>query len=268
MNANRFTILQNGIRTTQINIPIELNWDILGIDQSIDVYQDEVVEKVVGKGYDFEVGRFPHAIDASGKTKINYEFYFYTGGTLNSSVSWQNSYLSQSLTTKEIFYYNNNFTKSFFKLDFYDTVDNKRQTNYMTVIIPTQQGDTMGAILSKTLVNIKKPKFGLDYVGDKEGFFLYWVKKLDFLTINTFYMTAKFYNAKTGTFTKMMNQPQSSITGDKYNFDSIKYFYYRVVLDYVDQSYKVFNMEPPVTSTRYGITGNPIVWYQYVNPPQ
>jgi hypothetical protein len=268
MDVNKFIIRQNGVSDKQINIPIELKWDFAGQDQSIDKYQDDILKQVVGQGYDFEVDRFPHALDASGNTKINYEFYFYSGSSLSNSNSWSINYLNQGFIVNDLYYYNNNFTKSFFKLDFYDTVDNKRQTNYITIIIPTQQGGTMDVYLNRDLVKVKKPKFGLDYVGDKEGFFIYWLKNLDFLTINTFYMTAKFYNAKTGKFIKMVNKPQSTVNGDKFNFDSISYYYYRVVLDYVDKSYKIWDLDPIAISQRYGDETNPIKWYEYVNPPQ
>jgi hypothetical protein len=128
--------------------------------------------------------------------------------------------------------------------------------------------------MQRTLVNIKKPKFVLDYVGDKEGFFIYWLKKRTFLDVNTFYMSAKFYNAKTGQFTKMMtgkgnnpldqtNGPQSSLSENKYAFDSTQYFYYTVKLDYTTQTYQVFN----VKGQRMG-TSIPIKWFEYVNPPQ
>ena len=152
----------------------------------------------------------------------------------------------------------------------YNNFDEKRQKNYITIIIPTQQGLTMSAIMQTTDVTIKKPSFVLDYVGDKEGFFIYWLKKKNFLDIDTFYMTAKFYDAKRGFFTKMMNMPQSSLSGNKYVFDNSQYFYYKVHLDYDKQEYQVFNMNPNQTiylndSKRAG-TLQPIKWYEYVNP--
>jgi hypothetical protein len=124
--------------------------------------------------------------------------------------------------------------------------------------------------MQRTLVNIKKPYFVLDYVGDKEGFFIYWLKKRNFLNIKTFFMTAKFFDAKNGYFTKMMNMSQSSIVGNKFTFDSTKYFYYRLELDYEKQNYQVFNMNP--AQTLYSNLGDragatiPIKWYEYVNP--
>lgn len=276
MDVNKVTIVPNGI-DKQINIPVRLTWDYLGMDMAIDEYENQVVTEVVGLGRDFEVTRFAHepATGTTDSTEINYEFYFYSGGSLDNITSWNNDYMSEGFTPQDLYYFNNNFANSFFKLDFYDTPDEKRQTNYLTVIIPTQQGLKMDTQMQRNVVSVKKPKFILDYVGDKEGFFLYWLKKRTFLDIDTFYMSAKFYNAKTGQFTKMMtgggtdpldntNGPQSELEpGLKYTFDNLLYFYYTVKLDYGKQTYQVFN----TFGQRLG-TNIPIKWYEYVNPPQ
>lgn len=275
MSVNRFTIKQNVGVNKQINIPIQLKWDYLGMDMNIDEYETTIVKEVIGEGRDFEVSRFAHApsTGTTDDTLINYEFYFYSGGSLNNINNWGISYLNKGFTPQEVYYFQNNFSNSFFKLDFYDTPDEKQQTNYLTIILPTQQGLTMETQMQRTLVNIKKPQFVLDYVGDKEGFFLYWLKKRNFLDINTFYVSSKFYNAKTGQFTQMMtgrgsnpldltNGPQANLVGNKYAFDNTQFFYYTVRLDYDTQTYQVFN----TYGQRLG-TNIPIKWYEYVNPP-
>jgi hypothetical protein len=279
MDVNKIQITQDGLINKELVIPIQLTWDYLGLDQSIDEYEANIIKEVTGTYGDFEVTRFAHAPIAVSDpysdnafefTDIQYEFNFFSGGSLSASTSWRNNYISEGFTPQEIYYYTNNFTNSFFKLDLYDNVDEKRQTNYITIIIPTQQGLTMDTTMQRTPVKIKKPYFVLDYVGDKEGFFIYWLKKRNFLNIKTFFMTAKFYDAKNGYFTKMMNVPQSSIVGDKFTFDSSQYFYYRLELDYEKQNYQVFNMNP--TQTLYSNLGGragatiPIKWYEYVNP--
>lgn len=263
----------------QINIPIELTWDYEGLDLAIDEYETKVITEVIGVGRDFEVSRFSHApaTGTTNNTEVNYEFYFYSGGSLDDITNWRINYISEGFTPQEIYYYSNNFTNSFFKLDLYDTPDDKTQKNYITIIIPTQQGLKMETQMQRTQVLIKKPKFVLDFIGDKEGFFIYWLKSRQFLDISTFYMSAKFYNAKTGQFTKMMtgngtdpldltNGPQSDIPGvgqAKYNFDNTQYFYYTVKLDYDTQTYQIYNTR----NQRLG-TNIPIKWFEYVNPPQ
>jgi len=288
MDVNKVTIVPNGI-DKQINIPVRLTWDYLGLDMAIDEYENKVITEVIGVGRDFEISRFAHApAETTNNTEINYEFYFYSGGPINDINNWKINYIAEGFTPQDLYYYTNDFANSFFKLDFYDNTDDKKQTNYLTIILPTQQGLKMTTQMQRIVVDVRKPKFILDYVGDKEGYFIYWLKKREFLNIDTFYMSAKFYNAKTGQFTKMMtgkgwdpnvidpcntpwpsviNQdltqgPQACIGGNKYNFDNNVFFYYTVNLDYKNQTYRVSNSQ----GQRVGTT-IPIKWFEYLNPP-
>jgi hypothetical protein len=58
----------------------------------------------------------------------------------------------------------------------------------------------------------------------------------------------------------MMNEPQSSLP-NKFLFDGARYFYYKVELDYTTKTYQVFDY----LNNRIG-NGNPINWYEYINP--
>lgn len=272
-NKYYFTITTGN---TEFNIPVEMKWNFLGQEQSIDVFQEKEVGEVIGNPSDFEIVRFSHEKYSLNSitdiTSVNYDFYFYnsqTDVTSSSSSDWINSYLFDSyvnsgFTIGQVYYFNKPFTKSFFKLDFYDSPNSSNQTNYITIIIPVQQGKTQTANLSPYLpqVNVKKPSYILDYVGDKEGFFIYWLKKRNFLDIQTFYMTAKFYNAETGYFTRMINTPQSSFPGSRFTFDIPTYFYYTMKLDYDKQTYQILNQ----AGQRVGTPTLPIRWYEYINP--
>jgi hypothetical protein len=270
--VNNFKLKFSGFTQKSINIPVELKWDYLDISDSIDRYEKTIIKEIIGEGNDFEVTRFSHAPseELNPKTEINYEFYFYSGGSLSDINNWRTDYRSEGFTTSDVYYYRNNFTNSFFKLDLYDNVDEKKQTNYITIIIPIQQGLVMDANLQRTPVKIKKPKFILDYDKDKEGFFIYWLKKRNFLNINRFYMSAKFYDAKRGVFIRMMtgtnspsdlsNGPQANMNS-KFSFDNTKYFYYQVDVNYDTQTYTVTNQN----GQRLGTT-IPIKWFEYVNP--
>ena len=104
----------------------------------------------------------------------------------------------------------------------------------------------------------------LDYIGaDKEGFFIYWLRKRDFIDVNTFYMTANFFDAITGVFKQMTNTVQTSLLPDKFTFNHSDYYYYRVDLDYNNQTYEVFSTS---TGLRVGDNNSPIIWYEFVNP--
>jgi hypothetical protein len=255
-------ILFSGFTNNRINIPINLDWEYLDVDSEIKEYETSILNELITTDKDFEVNRFFHA-DYDNKSEINYEFYFYEGSSLSNPVNWKIDYRAEGFTTQDVYYYSNSFTNSFFKLDLYDSPIESQQENYITIILPTQQGLRMATKMQTTDVQIRKPQFLLDYVGDKEGFFIYWLKKRNFLDISTFYMTAKFFDGKTGQFVRMMNRPQSTIQGNKYVFSSSDYFYYRVELDYLTHSYKVYDIINP--TDRVGGT-IPIKWYEYVNP--
>lgn len=275
MSVNKFKIVKTST-DKYIDIPVEIKWDFYGRDDSIDEIQEDIIEKVIGKPKDFELARFENKQypGNSYETSVNYNFYFYNGipaniNTANSN-SWELSYNSEGFSDKDIYYTIKPFQKSFFKLDFYDTNDGKTQKNYFTVILFANQSLDVLKSISVYLpdVNISIPKYKLDFVGfQKEGYFFYWLKSKEFLNIDTFYMSAKFFNGSTGSFIKMINRSQVSpeLSGDKFGFNGEKYFYYKVKLDYSDYTYKIFDY---VTGTdlRVGNTNNPINWYEYVNP--
>tara|TARA_R110000868_G_scaffold377646_4_gene642995 strand:+ start:964 stop:1785 length:822 start_codon:yes stop_codon:yes gene_type:complete len=270
-NSYKFTLPKGDDK--YINIPIEIKWDFLGQDDAVEEYQQNVVEQVIGFPGDFEVLRFAHAPYSNDtKTDIKYDFHFFSfnGGVpanpstqvlTSTAIDWVTSYIPEGFTEIEIYYYIKPFTKSFFKLDFYDSKDAITQTNYFTVILPVQQGFTVTGITSsyKPIVDIKIPSFKLDYVGDKEGFFLYWLRNTKFLNISKFYMTAKFFDARLGVFVKMTNTPQSAIPS-KFRFNPEDYFYYEVRLSYNEKTYEVWD-----NNNRVGTTSS-IKWYEYINP--
>jgi len=270
-NSYKFTLPKGDDK--YINIPIEIKWDFLGQDDAVEEYQQNVVEQVIGFPGDFEVLRFAHAPYSSDtKTDIKYDSHFFSfnGGVpanpstqvlTSTAINWVTSYIPEGFTMIDIYYYVKPFTKSFFKLDFYDTKDSITQTNYFTVILPVQQGFTVTGITSsyKPIVDIKIPSFKLDYVGDKEGFFLYWLRNTKFLNISKFYMTAKFFDARLGVFVKMTNTPQSAIPS-KFRFNPEDYFYYEVRLSYNEKTYEVWD-----NNNRVGTTSS-IKWYEYINP--
>ena len=280
MNNNYYRFSKTSKDTT-LNIPVEITFDMEGRNDGILQFETDVLQDLINGIDDFETTSFANKeyIQTPNVTNINYEFYF-LNPTVSVSTATANNcavdYTNATFTDSELYYFANSFKGSFFKLDFYDTKTNENQKAYFSVILPTQQGQTkvgfLGPLNNQTQVNVKKPKFKLDYTGaDKEGFFIYWLKERDYININEFYMTAKFFNGKTGQFIRMMNEPQSIFNGnDKFNFDKSQYFYYKVVLDYNNYEYEIYKELPqtnqPPSLLRVGNVSNPIKWYEYVNP--
>lgn len=251
-----------------INIPIEMKWDISGRQDSIEDYQNEMVKEVLGLPYDFEIVRFSNKEYQNQTTELNYKFHFFDNTsfvTASTQANWILDYTPQGFSDAELYYFEKPFTKSFFKLDFYDTKDEKTQQLYFTIILPIQQGLTQSVIINPIVgnVDVKIPDMILDYIGDKEGYYIYWLRSREYIDLDTFYMSAKFFNGKKGFYIKMTNTPQSNITPNVFNFDPTKYYYYKVVLDYPTKTYQVLDSQ---TNLRIGGIPSPIMWYEYVNP--
>lgn len=268
MDVNKYRILLPKNDDKEIVIPIEMTWDFLDRSDSLIPYENKVTEEILNQRKDFEIVRFNYYgqnTSTGWATDINYRFNFVPTGATVTTATWLPSYVIQGFTPAEIYYYSKPFTQSFFKLDFYDSSDTKKQKLCFTTIIPTQQGLTTPTTIGFQTKDIKTPIFKLDYLGDKEGFFLYWLKNREVLNVTSLFMSAKFFDAKTGVFIKMMTRPQSSIVGNKFTFPQEDYFYYRVDLDYVNFTYTVYDY-----SSGYDIfvgpTANPINWYEYINP--
>ena len=107
MSVNKFVIRQDGFDDKQVNIPVELKWDYLGLDLAIEEYERNIITEVIGVGRDFEISGFAHApaTGTTNNTEINYEFYFYSGVSLSYINNLRLNYLSEVFTPQEVYYY-------------------------------------------------------------------------------------------------------------------------------------------------------------------
>ena len=277
MNNNYFRKIQT-VNEQYINIPVEIKFDMEGREDLINEWENDVIEEIINPINDFEITKFAHKeyyVNNVMRTDINYEIFFFDYLITPSAATitnWASDYENTSFTDTEIYYFANSFKGSFFKLDFYDSNITESQTIYLSVIIPTQQGlkepGTIGPPLNQTQVEVKKPKFLLDYSGaDKEGFFIYWLKDRSYVDITEFYVSAKFFNAKKGQFIRLINTPQSTFNGlNKFNIDKSEYFYYKYQLNYQTNQYEVYEYDNGVGNLQRIGTTSPIKWYEYVNP--
>ena len=261
MNKFRFTVNNDD---TYVNIPLEIDFDNFGREDLIKQYENDVLEEIINPVEDFETTRYSHhqwlngngepkssttydfsffnrSIDVSSTTPANTNLWVSSYNYIDPSVN--NTYSGITFTNKEMYYYANSFKRSFFKLDFYDSKESENQRLYFTIVIPTQQGVIqqvdIGTVSVPKPVIIRTPTFNLDFIGDKEGYFVYWLKSREYIDVNTFYMSAKFFNAKLGQFVRMVNRPQSEMS-EKFKFNKSEYFYYKVDLDVSGNTFGVY----------------------------
>lgn len=253
MSVNKLTFNVGNINKS-FNLNIDGDWEYSNLSDAYEKFERDSVKDVINIPFDYEVERFSNEeYDFFGfpKTELNYSFNFFNDNTSLFS----NSYLSE-FTANEIYYGANSFKNSFFKLDFYDTVITPKQKIYLTLIIPTYQGSTEIFISpNSTQLAVKKPLFKLDFIGDKEGFFIYWLKKRDIINIDTFFVSAKFFNGKTGGYTRFTND---IISTQPFNMED--YFYYKVKLNYDTKSYVITTTS---SNIRVGDENNQIKWFEY-----
>lgn len=263
MDANKY-YFKIPVGSKSINLPFEIKWDNHGQEDSIEIWEEDTIKEVIGLPKDFEILRFAHSsYGEEEQTKLNYCFYFwdYTANTYNID------FINEGFTIEEINFVSNSFKRSFFKLDFYDTKSAQTQTNYFSIILQPIKGkkiikNLQGEFNNGETAIVNSPEYELDFIKNIEGFFIYWMRDKSFYNLDTFYMTAKFFDAKRGLYVKMMNTDQSTLPSPNTSFDGTNYFYYKVILDYNNFDYKLYDS----SNNRIG-DGTPINWYEYVNPP-
>ncbi len=263
MIVNNFKILQNANNEYKLVFPVETDNTYLGLDMGVEVIQDEVVNEIIGTPKNYEIARFefkPPSIVYTASS-VNFKFNFYGG----PSDGWVLNY-SPIFEYQQIYYNTNSFSNSFYKLDFYDSREKKKQKIIFTLIIPTQQGETVLEQIFPSwysnggVVNLKTPYLKLDYLKDKEGYFIYFLSDPTLLNINEFYVSFKFFDGTKGQFKSFLTINPTTFTNNNFNPD--EYSFLKVVLDYSDYTYQYFDNN----NNAIGAVTSPINLYEYVNP--
>ena len=238
----------------KIQVSLGETWDFSNREDLINSYSEGVMYELIGSGIDYEIARFakaPTYISAtnSNRTLIRHEFNFYNPDT----ATWSNTYINPNyFTFDEIKNNSKSFKNSFFKLDLYDYMEQSKRKNFLTLILQNSQ-NTFNYTHFNRVYEIKKPDYSLDYLINPEGFFIYWFKDSSVLNLNNLFMTAKFFNAKTGEFVTFLNKQ----TNQTKILDSL--FYYKVNFNFNNYTYFY-------TETNNNTEVETIRWYEYLNP--
>lgn len=352
MDVNKIKILPL-TGDSQIVVPLGMRWDLQDREDAVKTQEQIILEEIIGKPTNYELSRYAHSTYfLDNTTRLVYRFNFVPGRNQFA----ENTYLTK-FTADQVNFYSDAFAKSFFKLDFYDTTDPKKQKIYLTMVLATRQSyspaqanngqidcnnlfltflrsgtirytNCCGAIEEEVITvnnifnipiprfeticfragtqitytyldsdgfeiegliepitvepnvftagalittcdcngeliiteedNLKTPAFYLDYTGDKEGFFIYWYEDPSVLNLDSLYMSAKFFNANTGQYTKFIINDQFTYTNQ--NLIPNNDFYYRLNFNYSTKTYTISYVNSPLARINY------IEWYEYLNP--
>lgn len=227
-----------------ITIPIGQTFDEVGNEQLVRTWEEVELQDNINVIQDYETTRYAYKNNISANT-ISYAFEFWDATTS----SYVDNFNVLGFLDKELAKPKKAFTRSFFKFDFYDSPLRKEQkimftnimplNNCMKMVTPVDQLQDPTEYFSQIANNISIPSYGV-YVpicvlgplhGRSENYFIQWLKDRELTEINEFYMTCKFYNAKNGQVTNMINEsPTASQITNGEVLSYPEWFYYKVKL--------------------------------------
>lgn len=248
----------------------------LGWTDSAQQMEQEILYDIVNPSENYETTRYihsPYSVTSTIGTTFTqvdiwYNFYF-----LNTSSVYNQNYESVGITLRENAKMLRQSTESFFRLEFYKTTndDSPNQTNRRLVfsknlILPLGEkvyftGTPSGSTLPLNDFVFLPVFTGSNYRNTENMYFFWFLDDSSFsetnITGNTFYMTAKFYNAKDGTIIDFVNKSKS-IGQEIIEEEDI---YYKVIIDRTDYSYIVYQYNGSLGS-RKGQLSAPINFYE------
>ena len=291
MSVNRIQIrVKPGEKN--ITVPLGQIFDGVGREQLITDYEQVELEDAVNVIQDYETTRYYYGND-TGEYNIFYQFRFFDEVNQNwgaQAVNFNNA----DFTDAELYRNKKNFTNSFWKFDYYDSPEREKQKLMFTIILPTTNCSKylvaidpdedpvafyqLAAQALPTNYEVWLPEVQLGpSTGKDESYYIHWLKNRDLFEIETFYMSCKFFNAKTGKSSRFVNANPSGYVGA---MEPTNWFYYQVNISVNElttpkYSYKVRVFDNnayllgfpsnPVFLGEKGMTSiQPITWYEYI----
>ena len=293
---NRIQIRTN-LGESKVTIPLGTTFDETGREDQVRLWEMVEQQDAVNLIRDYETTRYYYG-SGGNDHKIHYAFFFTDDGT---NGSWDDDYQLAGFTHPEMFRGKKSFTRSFYKFDFYDTPVRAEQQIMFTMVMPVTNSskksvpviydDDPQEYFAQLSQGIPSNDIAYDVFtplttlapskGNNEGYYIQWYKNKDLYSGDTFYMSCKFYNAKTGEDIRMVNRrPDTSGLGNNV-LEPMDWYYYAVKLRVGGNQvpkyyYKVYQSNNTTyTNDPTGPTGNErggsttmsarIKFYQYYN---
>jgi hypothetical protein len=248
-----------------------------GWEENLTELEDQTLAKIINPIDNYETMRFIHDMYSiptyTSKTQTDIWFYFYFYNTTGSTFSDGIDYSLIGITPEENSKMLKASTESFFRLEFFKTPNDDEPSRENRKLVFTKNlslplGEKYFYTPLKKYIHV--PAFMGSNYRNKENMYLFWfvddtVLEESLYTGNTFWMTARFFNAKDGNITSFTN------TGLTLSDEVVEYrdTYYKVVINktgtpgVIDYSYKVYRYDG-TTGTRIGTSDDPIKFYEMI----
>ena len=248
--------------TISMNVEQDFKTD-LGWEEGALQMEEQILSEIINPIENYETVRYIHKPYTSSlgveQTDIWFSFYFLNGST------YVNDYEPTGLSNKENALMLKQTVKSFFRLEFFKTPNGvKPDRTNRKLVFAKNLSLPLGEKYFHTTLNdyIFLPVFMGSNYRNKENMYLFWFQDESpfsgtTITGNTFWMTAKFYNAEDGSISDFVNKPnltdivydgrvgksenpikfyeKNSVSG----YTEYEDLYYKVTIDKSDYSYMV-----------------------------
>jgi hypothetical protein len=273
--------------TNDVNLVLNIETDFLsnlGSEENLQQFEGEVLKDVLNPIENYEIVRFIHepysASTGTTLTQCDVWFYFYF---LNNG-SYVQDYTPQGISSIENELMLKQSTESFFRLEFYKTPhilnNNGQVIGYESptrvnrkLVFSRNLALPLGEKMFYNTLNgyIHLPVFNGNNYRNKENMYLFWFEEENVFdetnlsgttTGNTFFMTAKFYNAKNGAIVDFTN------SGFTQNHEVVEEsdMYFQVDINKINHTYKIYRYSGGTKGERVGTvngtTINAIKFYQ------
>lgn len=238
----------------------------LGWQENMVQFEDEVLSTIINPIENYETVRYIHSpyTCSGGVTQTDIWFYFYFLDN-NNSYNHGLDYSLVGITPEENSKMLKQSTESFFRLEFFKTPNDETPTRINRKLVFAKNlslplGEKFFYVPLKSYVHL--PVFKGSNYENKENMYLFWfqddtVLSETTLTGNTFWVTAKFFNAKDGSIIDFVNSNFLST----HEINESNDMYYKVVIDKTDYSYQISGYTGS-TGDRMGLRCNPITFYE------
>jgi len=273
--------LKNIDQLLNLTIPSDFKPD-LGKEENLKEFEEETLRDVINPIENYETIRLnhkPYGGQLLNPTDLQmdiwYYFYFYNNSPTPSHTGGLD-YNLIGIDPAENAKMLKQSTKSFFRLEFYKTPEdelpermNRRLVFAKNLSLP------LGERVYYTAPNpqisgwisdfIYVPIFMGSNYRNKENMYLFWFQDdtaltETILTGDTFYMSARFFNADDGSISNFTNKSLSQTD----NVDENKDLYFLVEFNKDDGTYQVFEFINGTKGSRIGTSDNPIKFYEII----
>lgn len=243
-----------------INILIDNNQNFktdLGWGDSFQEYENDVLKDIINPIENYEMDIYKHEIYDNGSFMINdlwIKFNFF------NNISFDDNYNFHTFQNHELFTHTEGFINSFFRIEYYKTENNDLPTKLNRRLVSTKVINVIdGELFLDNSFNeyIYMSLFVGSNIKNKYISNFYWfqdntILKDTLLDNDTFWLSAKFFNAKNGLIYDFTNKEISN------EIEESQDMYFKCVIDKSTNTFKIYD----INNNRIGLKNSPITFFE------